>query len=380
MKSGNEVFAKLLEESFKKRKSLESGAMFLGKVSSIQDDYIFIKLTEEALTGIVAKNEFVLEEKKISIGEELKVYFLREEHGDYYFTTCLTTDEINEETLGLALAKEIPVLGQVGNEINGGYEIKIGEFQAFCPFSQISAENKSKNLTGSQFKFIINEISSKTKKILVSQKKISDKEKVLKREILQGELKEGSHVTCTIKSIHNFGLIVDLNGLDALVPLSEATFKKNPDLNKEFKIGETHRGKVLSLDWKTNKFSVTLKDSTEDPWAKKIPFKEGDIVKVQIESIKPFGVFVKFDDHFHGLVPNKETGLSFRIPAQGHFKIGEEVDVFITEINPEKKQIAASIAKAKETKAQLEYSSYISEQSVSHSSSFGLLLKKSLKK
>jgi ribosomal protein S1 len=379
LKDKNSKFAALLEESFKKRKSLEIGARFEARVTAIEEDYIFIRIDSQSMDGILLKEEFI--EHPVAVADVLPVFFLRESHGDFYFTYTLSAEHINSENLDLALSREIPVWGQVGTETNAGYEVKIGEFSGFCPFSQFDLEKKGKQLTGSRFRFILHEINSKTGRLVLSQKKFSDKERELKREILRDELKVGQYISCQIKSIHNFGLIVDMNGMDALVPASEASFKKNVDLNQEFTIGQTLRGKILNLNWQENKFSISLKDSLDDPWSKRLPFKEGDIVSSIVESIKPFGLFVKFTEHFHGLVPNKESGLPQRTPLANHFKAGDSVDVFITEINPEKRQIAASIIKAKETREKMEYQSYMSDQNEgSNVSSFGLLLKKTLGK
>jgi ribosomal protein S1 len=373
-------FASLLEESFKKRKGLEPGVMYEVKVTAIKEDYTFVETIKDNLKGIISNSELTDSESKLEIGKNYELFFLREDHGDYYFTSALSGDDIHSNSLLLALEKQIPVLGQFSTEVPNGYEIKLGETIAFCPFSQIDPDWKGKNLQGKKTKFIIQEINSKSKKLILSQKKISDKEKLLKKEILKDQLEVGSYVTCRVKSIHNFGLIVDMNGLDALVPASETSFKKNVDISKEFKEGDTLRGKILNLDWKENKFSITLKDSSNDPWSKQVPYKEGDIVKGTIDSIKPFGLFIKLDDTFHGLVPNKETGIQNRAPLNNHFKIGESIEVFVLEVNPEKKQIALSVSKAKEAHDRMDYESYLSTQKVESVSSFGLLLKKSLKK
>ncbi|HMW06319.1 MAG TPA: S1 RNA-binding domain-containing protein [Leptospiraceae bacterium] len=373
-------FATLLEESFKKRKSLEPGAKYNAIVSSVKSDYTFIRTEPDSIRGIISNAEFIEGENKLEPGKTYSVYFLKENHGDYYFTTVLTGEDITPENLEIALEHEIPVYGQVGGETTGGYDVKIGEYNAFCPYSQLDPETKSQALQGKKLKFIVNDLSMKNKKIVLSQKKISDKEKDLKREILKGELKEGSYVTCKVKSIHNFGLIVDMNGIDALVPVSEASFKKNVDLNTEFTVGATVRGKIIGMDWKENKFSISLKDSSNDPWAKAVPFKEGDIVKATVDSIKNFGVFVKLNEHFHALLPTKETGYPPRTSLSNHFKAGDILEVFITEVNPEKKQIAVSLSKARDAKDRIDYENYISEQKSTSESSFGLLLKKSLKK
>ena len=253
-------FATLLEESFKKRKSLEPGAKYNAIVSSVKSDYTFIRTEPDSIRGIISNAEFIEGENKLEPGKTYSVYFLKENHGDYYFTTVLTGEDITPENLEIALEHEIPVYGQVGGETTGGYDVKIGEYNAFCPYSQLDPETKSQALQGKKLKFIVNDLSMKNKKIVLSQKKISDKEKDLKREILKGELKEGSYVTCKVKSIHNFGLIVDMNGIDALVPVSEASFKKNVDLNTEFTVGATVRGKIIGMDWKENKFSISLNE------------------------------------------------------------------------------------------------------------------------
>ncbi|MCB1180225.1 MAG: S1 RNA-binding domain-containing protein [Leptospiraceae bacterium] len=372
--SKSKLFEKMLDESFKKRKRLEKGAIFESKVHQIRDEYIFIKTFQENIQGIIDIEDFGEENPKV--GDKLNVYFLQESHGDFYFTIALSGKNLNEDNLEIAREKEIPVWGYLGKEINGGYEIKLGEFLAFCPFSHIN----TKTISGTKLKFIINEINLKNNKIVVSHKKISEKEKELKKEILKDELEEGNFVSCTVKSIHNFGLIVDMNGFDALIPVSESSFKRKVDLEKEYQIGQSLRAKIIQLNWNENKITLTMKDSLNDPWSEKIPFKEGDIVTSTIDSIKPFGLMVRFDDHFHALVPNKETGLPIRTPLASHFKVGEKIEVFITEINPVKRQISASLAKSKEAKEKLEYQSYLADQSVSNKSSFGLLLQKSLKK
>ncbi|MCK6382397.1 MAG: S1 RNA-binding domain-containing protein [Leptospiraceae bacterium] len=372
-------FASLLEESFQKRKSIEEGLLFQAKITSIRTDYVFIETLTEKIKGIIPIEEFTESNTIPKNGELLSVHYLSENHGDHYFTTMLTGENLNFSNLKLAYKNEIPVLGQVSSEITGGYEVKLGELVGFCPFSQIDIEVKGKSPSGKKLKFAVMEIQDgKNSKIVLSQKKITDKEKNLKIESLKNELKVGSFVTGRIKSIHKFGLIVDIGGVDALIPISESSYKKNPDLEKEFSVGQTLRAKILNIDWKEKKFSLSVKDFIDDPWAKSFPFKEGDLLEGVVETIKPFGMFVKLNENFSGLVPNKETGLPIRTPVSTHYKSGDKIEVYILEVNPEKKQIALSISKAKEFREKLEYEGYMKQDTDSSVSSFGILLKNSL--
>lgn len=146
-------------------------------------------------------------------------------------------------------------------------------------------------------------------------------------------------------------------------------------------MGETLRAKILTLDWSTNKISLSVKDFLSDPWSGKLPFKESDIISGTVESIKPFGLFVRLGEDFSGLVPNKESGIPQRTPLNTVFQPGQKLEVFVLEINPEKRQIALSITKAAEAKDRMEYQEYLSKDDSSASvSSFGLALKQSLEK
>lgn len=373
-------FDRLLEESFKKRKSIEPGSRHEGKVVSVKSDYVFIRTVGSNIVGNISSEEWK-DETPPKSGDLLVVYFLKEESGDYYFTSCLSGESITEDHLTIAISSEIPVWGQIAMESNGGYEVKIGSLHGFVPYSQLDAEHKGKELYGKKFKFIVTELNSKTQKAILSQKKISDREKETKKKILQGELKEGMFVTCRIKSIHKFGLIVDMDGFDALIPASEATFRKNADLEKEFQVGESLRAKIISLNWEDGKFSLSAKDFLQDPWAMKVPFRESDILTAEIESIKPFGIFARLNESFSGLIPNKETGVPQRTPVNTVFSPGQKIEVFVLEVNPEKKQIALSITKAAEAKDRLEYQQYLkADEDPKGVSSFGLLLKQSLEK
>ena len=113
-------FEKMLEESFSSRKSIEPGAFTAGRVTDIKSGFLFIR-TEDGMTGIVPQEEFSGELPALK--DELRVWFLREVHGDYYFTTCLNGDNINAGTLELAWKNSIPVMGHFTGKIKGGRSV-----------------------------------------------------------------------------------------------------------------------------------------------------------------------------------------------------------------------------------------------------------------
>lgn len=374
-----EDFASLLEESYKKRKSIEPGSLHQASVTRKTKDFVFIQTIPEKIKGIVSAEEFSDLEEEIKPGHNLKVYFLEEQSGDYLFTTVLQADDITAERLNLSLENDLPLMGQVMNSVNGGYEIKLGEFSGFCPFSQFESNLKSEELQGRKLKFVVTDLDKK--RIVLSQRKIADREREAVVDVLKSQWKPGSFVTASIVSINKSGLQVQIEGLSAFVPSSEASYSKSPNLEKEFKLGQALKAKIIELDWTSNRIILSAKDFLKDPWSARMPFREGQIVEGSIESVKTFGIFVKLTDEFHGLVPNRENGLGNKANPANEYSHGQKVRVLVLEINPEKRQIALSISRAKETEERLEYQEYLTPEKESHStSSFGLLLKKSLDK
>jgi ribosomal protein S1 len=372
-----EDFGKLLEESYKKRKSIESGSLHQAKIIKETKDFYFIQTLGEKINGVVSREEFAEEETILKPGDELDVYFLEESSGDYLFTHCLQGSDITASRLELSIMHDLPILGHVATNQQMGYDVKLGDFIAFCPNSQFEPRWKGEDLVGKKFRFVVTNMERK--KIQVSQRKIADKEKQARVDILKSEWKVGSFVTVSVQSIQKSGLQVQVEGLSAFIPGSEASFKHNANLEKEFKLGQSLKAKIIELDWAVNRIILSAKDFLADPWALKLPFREGDILEGVIEKIKNFGIFIKLNDEFQGLVPNRELGLPPNSNPMNDYSPGQKVKVFVMEINPLKRQIALSIGRAKDTEARMEYQKYISDESeIQSTSSFGLLLQKSL--
>ncbi|WCL50388.1 S1 RNA-binding domain-containing protein [Leptospira sp. GIMC2001] len=374
-----EDFAALLEESLKKRKNIEPGSQHIAKITRKAKDFVFIQTIQEKIRGVVAAEEFVGLEKEVEPGAEIQVFFLEESSGDYLFTYCLQGDEITASRMELSITNDLPILGQVGANVNGGWEVKLGDHTGFCPASQFEPIYKGEDLQGKKFRFVVTDLDKK--RILLSQRKIADKEKEARKEILKSEWKVGSFVTVTVSSIQKSGIQANLEGLSAFIPATEATYSRNVNLETQFNLGQTLKAKILELDWTSNRIILSVKDFLKDPWSLRLPFKEGDILEGTVDSIKPFGLFVKLTDEFHGLVPNRETGTTPKQSLATEFSPGKKVKVFVMEVNPEKRQISLSIGRAKDTEERMEFQKYLVSDEESHStSSFGLLLKKSLEK
>jgi ribosomal protein S1 len=376
-------FEDLLEESFQKRRKVEKGSKHTLKVTSVKSDYIFVRLESEGISGLIHSNEYD-SEKIPKPGQVIQAYFIKESHGEYYFSTLIHWEDWEEEDRMIAIQCKIPFLGTLGQEEkNGGYEVRLGSQMAFLPSGQIDLQSpivkESLNSKLRKMKFLIIEMIPKSGKVIVSSRKYIETLKKDQKQTLREEWKVGSFVSGEVSSVTKSGVRIVIDGWEAFIPASEASWKKGNDWDKDYPLGKSIRARIIELDWNSDKIILSSKEFLNDPWAGSLPFKEGDIVSGTIESIKQFGMFIRLTNDFSGLVPNKDLG-SNRSGQTSKYQPGQTVEVMISEIQPAKKQIGLSITKALKSRERQDYSQYLSEETGPATSSFGAILSKALKK
>jgi ribosomal protein S1 len=376
-------FEDLLEESFQKRRKIEKGSKHSLKVTSIKSDYIFVRLESEGISGLIHSHEWDSSSPP-KIGSLISAYFIKESHGEYYFSTVIHWEDWDEEDHKIAFNAKIPFEGSMSQEEkNGGYEVRLGNQMAFLPSSQIDINSvfikDSLKTKQRKLKFIVTEVNPKSGRIIVSSRKYTDSLKQDKKESLREEWKVGSFVSGVVSNTNKSGVRILIDGIEAFIPYSEASWKKTADWDKDYPLGKQIRARIIELDWNSDKIILSSKEFLNDPWAGSLPFREGDILTGVIDSIKQFGMFVRLPNDFTGLVPNKDLGNNRSGFAQ-KYQLGQSVEVMVSEIQPAKKQIALSITKALESRERQDYSQYLTEETGPSTSSFGAILSKALKK
>ena len=372
-------FAQLLERSLEKQMSIHPGSSCNAVVMNNKNsDYIFIK--SEHGQGIIHKEE-LLDDRgivRVNPGERLNVFYYASENGENLYTTK-PQGRLKRAILQEAFEKSIPLEGKITKTVKGGYEVVLGEVSAFCPFSHMDI---SESEISGNYQFLVLELSDK--KILVSRKLLMEKDKERQRETMQKTLSEGDVIQGKIISLTSFGAFVDVGGLEGLIPLSELSFQRLRHPSEAVSLGQELRVKVLLLDWKENKLTLSLKALLANPWQGELPFSAGSVVSGKIESIKNFGIFVALDGGFTGLVPLSETGLPRGKSHEKEFVKGQSVNVLIKFIDREKEKISLSIKDALDIKGREEYEEYMKSDGNasgnSEISSFGQQLLKSLNK
>ena len=352
--TNNEDFASMYEKSFSGMTSFKPGQQVETQVLSISKDTVFLQLNGKS-EGVLPREEMTDKNGllTVKIGDTLKVYFLKADNGEMLFTTRLSGESAGPDLLEKAYQDKIPVEGIVEKEIKGGYEVKIGETRAFCPFSQMGqkrTENPAEYI-GKKLLFRIQEYKDKGRSIMVSNRVFHEEARLEKLEELKKSLQEGQLITGTILSLQDFGAFVDVGGIQALLPVSEIGRSRVDDIRKVFTVGQQVQATILKIDWNSQKISLSTKSLQVDPWdlaATKYP--AGSKHSGRVVRLTNFGAFVSLEPGLDGLVHISEfqSDGKFGSGSEVTVKAGQTLSVQVVSIDKANRRIALKPATTRE--------------------------------
>ena len=331
----------------------EIGEAFETTVVAVTDTTVFVDLNAKS-EGLVDAAEFSDENGKTSVkeGDKITVFFAGETNDEMHFTTKIAGNKSDTTMLENAYKGGIPVEGHVQAEIKGGYEIKLGNARAFCPYSQMGFKNREEpsKYVGKNMTFIITEYKNDGKDILVSNRKIGESEYAESLGKLANEIKEGAVVEATVESLEKFGAFVNIQGFRALLPISEMSYDRVANAGDVVEVGQEIKVQVIKADWKNERVSVSLKALQQNPWdAAAGEIHVGDKITGKVVRIADFGLFVNIAKGIDGLVHISELGeLKANTNLRKVYSIGQEMSVVVEKIDLAQKRISLVPSESKE--------------------------------
>lgn len=376
----NELAA-MYEQSFSGFSSFKPGQSIETEVVSISKDSVFLQLSGKS-EGIIDREELVDKEGKLAIkvGDRIRAFFLKAENGEMRFTTKISGKEAGARMLVQAFREKMPVEGLVEKEIKGGYDVKIGDFRAFCPFSMMGDKRSDDpaQYVGKRLPFKVQEFGDNGRSILVSNRAIHEDARKERLEALKKELHEGMVVKGTIASIQSYGAFVDLGGLQALLPVSEISRSRVEDIHAVLEVGQEIEAAILQLDWQRDRISLSMKSLVADPWdsaTERYPLGSKHTGKVV--RLADFGAFVSLEPGIDGLVHDSELNKAAGADARGglNLKLGQDLSVEVLGVDLERRRISLKPATSAEEDATT--AKYMGDQDDSGTyNPFAALLKK----
>jgi len=249
-------------------------------------------------------------------------------------------DEIKDKDCGLGVGDVIKVI--VSNIEPYGAFVDLGnDIEGFLHISEISWDKNIKNpkdhiSEGEELEVEVIEIDANDRRLRVSLKKLLKKP----FDEFKEKFKEGDIVKGVVTSVTNFGAFIRVGGVEGLLHNEDASWDRNDKCKDLFKVGDEIDVKIIKIDSKEQKISLSLKDLKQSPvqaYAKK--FNVGDIVTGKIRDIKEFGVFVELGDNVDALIRNEDLG-SVDVAT---LNIGDNIEAAIAFIDEKKNRIRLSI-------------------------------------
>ncbi|MBO5137886.1 MAG: S1 RNA-binding domain-containing protein [Spirochaetaceae bacterium] len=324
---------------------LQNGQEIEAEVVAVTNDCIFLDLNEKS-EGVLDRSELNDENGECSVqpGQKLRAYFIGERKGEMRFTTKISGEAAGKDMLENAWKNGIPVEGRVEKEIKGGYEVKIGSVRAFCPYSQMGFRQKEEAsyFLGQTLIFKIQEYKENGKNILISNRVILEEKHKTQLKDLEQKLKVGATVNGKVVSLQKYGAFVDVDGFQALLPISEISRQRIDDVASVLQVGQEITAVIIKADLENEKVSLSMKSLQADPWNTVIEkYKVDSKYRGSIARVTDYGLFVTLEPGLDGLVHISELqGENRNLNLRVKFKVGQAIDVSVKAIDAENRRIS----------------------------------------
>ena len=295
--------------------------------------------------GNVHIHEFSNNGQDLSVGDEVEVFLERSE--DNEGNVVLSKEKANKIKLWDELvtkyeAEEI-IEGTITAKAKGGLTVDIG-LKAFLPGSQIDLRpiRNLEKLIGEVFQMRIIKMNKKRGNIVLSRRAILEEKRMSSRAETLEQLEENSLISGVVKNITEYGIFVDLGGIDGLLHITDMSWGRVNHPSEMFSMGDKLEVMVLKFDKEKERVSLGLKQISPDPWVnvdKKYPVNQQ--IKGTIVSITDYGAFVELEKGIEGLVHISEMSWSRHIKHPSKIvSLRDEVDAVVLTLDKEKKRIS----------------------------------------
>jgi small subunit ribosomal protein S1 len=351
-----ESFAELFEEYSKgMNETLQLGDKVQGKIISIGKENVFIE-TGTKIDGVVDKAELLDENHELPYekGDVLDLYVVSYDGSEIRLSKSFSgTGSIRliEEAFG----KAVPIEGKVKGEIKGGFHVDIMGKRAFCPISQIDlkyVENPTEYV-GMAFPFLITQFEESGKNIVVSRRRLLEKELEKQKQAFFQEIRKNSELEGQVTKIMPYGAFIEfIPGIEGMIHLSEISWSRIDKPEEILAIGERVKVKVIGIEDGRRpgdkKLSLSIKQVTGDPWIRvKDIVHVGDALKGKVTRCAKFGAFVEIAPGIDGLVHISEMSYIKRVlKVEDVVSEGDSVAVIVKEIDTENRRISLSMKDA----------------------------------
>lgn len=340
-------FKKYIELYEKTFNVIKEGEIVKGKVVAISGNDVLIDIGFKS-DGRVLIDEFP-DSENIKIGDEVEVYVEKIEDKEGQLVLSRKRADIirNWEKITEAKEKDSIIKGKITRRIKGGFVVDLGGISAFLPGSQIDTKPiRDYDLyVGKEMDFKILKINHPNENIIVSHKVIIEESMAEQREKLLATLEEGQVLKAMVKAITDFGVFVDLGGVDGLIHITDLSWGRINHPSDVVELDQEIDVKVLEYDREKKRVTLGLKQLQPHPWDNiEERLKVGEKVTGKVVSITEYGAFIEIEKGIEGLIHVSEMSWTQHItnPTQV-VTMGQIVDAVVLSLDKEERKLSLGL-------------------------------------
>ena len=325
---------------------MSSGQILKGRIVEITKDFVVIDVGLKS-EGLVPIEEFS-ESSELMLGNDVEVYLDQTEGEDGQIV--LSRDKARRQRQWEYIVNHCKegsiVRGKVIRKVKGGLMVDIG-MEAFLPGSQID-NKRIKNLDeflGQTYDFKILKINTDRKNIVVSRREILEEERLSKKTEMLEHIVEGDVRKGIVKNITDFGVFLDLDGIDGLLHITDMTWKRIKHPSEMVSLGQEIEVMILHVDREKGRVALGMKQKETNPWEEiELRYPPGTRVKGKIVNLVPYGAFIEIEPGIEGLVHVSEMSWVKNVADPSEIvNKGDEVEAIVLSIQKEDGKISLGI-------------------------------------
>lgn len=324
-----------------------------GTVVKRENDHFLVDIgakTEALLPFRELSNvEFKDAEDVVKVGAEADFYILKEanEQGQLFVSLKRVAFAQNWIKLEDIKRNNENITARIISLVKGGVVVEAAGLRGFVPSSQLRTGLPHDGLINQEIEVKVLETDAKKNKLILSQRQAIAEQ----RDQIVGNVIKNLTIDQTVEGevvrIADFGVFIDINGVDGLLPISEISWQRIKHPSDVIKLGEHLAVKILKIDEDTKRISLSLKRMGENPWTKiQDEFEEGQIIKGTVNKITSFGAFINIFPGVEALLPVAEMSDEMINPFDV-LNVGDELEVLIKKFTPQEHRIGLSLKDVK---------------------------------
>lgn len=331
-----------MEKSFK---DLRENSIVRGTVIDIKPQVILVDIGYKS-EGAIPVSEF--EDEDIQIGDEVEVLLQRLENdeGMVVLSKEKAAHKQNWDKIVKVFHDGGLVKGKVRSVVKGGLTVNVG-VEAFLPGSQIDIipPKDLNEYVGNVYEFKIVKINDDRKNVVLSRREVIEAERAEQRQRFLETVKIGDKVEGAVKNITDFGVFVDLNGMDGLLHITDMSWGRINHPTEMVSVGQRLSVQILDVNREKERVSLGLKQMLNNPWENiEASYPIGHKVKGRVTKLVAYGAFVEIQDGVEGLVHVSELSWVKRIARPSDvLSLGQEIEAVVLGINKEEQKISLGV-------------------------------------